>query len=80
MTPGPPLSELRRATGLGGRPRVAGARDERLRINLTQRIRSAIRKLAERSPTLAHHLDTCVQTGATCVYVPPPSDDVTRAE
>lgn len=74
------VAELRRAQGLGGRARVAGSRDERLRVNLTQRIRGAIRKIAEKNPTLAHHLDACVRTGATCVYVPSPGDDVTRTE
>lgn len=66
-------SELRAATGLGGRDRLTGAATERARINLTQRIKKTIRKIAEHDPALGHHLDACVHTGVHCRYEPPPA-------
>jgi hypothetical protein len=66
-------SELRAAIGLGGRDRPTGAATERARINLTQRIKKAIRKIAEHDPVLGHHLGACVHTGVHCRYEPPPA-------
>lgn len=65
-------AELSRAVGLGGRIRAAGSATERGRVNVTIRIRAAIRKIAEQAPTLGHHLETCVRTGTACQYLPPP--------
>jgi hypothetical protein len=63
------LDELRRAAGLGGRDRVSSDR-ERLRKAVTARIRDAIRRLDDRHPALAAHLQASVRTGTSCVYAP----------
>jgi hypothetical protein len=64
--------ELSRAVGLGGRDRMAGAASERARVNVTLRIRKAIKSMEDHSPRLAHHLSTCIKTGMSCVYQAPP--------
>ncbi len=64
------LSELKAATGLGGRSRRTGGSDERSRTAVTWRIRSAIRKIEEVHPALGRHLRHSVRTGAFCVYRP----------
>jgi hypothetical protein len=64
--------ELRSAIGLGGRSRRLGSDSERVRVNVTTRIRKAIDKLRERAPGAAHHLATTIRTGITCSYRPPP--------
>jgi hypothetical protein len=64
------LDELRRATGLGGRPRRLGDEHERARKTVTARIRDSLRKLDEAHPELATHLRASVSTGTTCVYRP----------
>ena len=65
--------ELARALGLGGRSRVTGTPAERARVNLTQRIRKAIRLIADQHQALGHHLRTCIRTGQFCSYEPPPA-------
>ena len=60
--------ELRAAVGLGGRMRRASSETERVRVNVTTRIRKAIERLRERAPQAAHHLATAIRTGATCIY------------
>ena len=68
------IAELKRATGLGGRPRRAGSPAEKARLNVTRTIRHAITDLATRAPTLAAHLDKSIVTGVSCCYEP--RDDV----
>jgi hypothetical protein len=68
------IAELKRATGLGGRPRRAGSPAEKARLNVTRTIRHAITDLATRAPTLAAHLDESIVTGVSCCYEP--RDDV----
>src|SRR5262245_35992442 len=68
------IAELKRATGLGGRPRRAGSPAEKARLNVTRTIRHAITDLATREPTLAAHLDESIVTGVSCCYEP--RDDV----
>jgi hypothetical protein len=65
------LTELRAAAGLGGRTRRLGDEAERARKTVTARIRDTMRKLADRHPELATHLQESVSTGATCTYDPP---------
>jgi hypothetical protein len=60
--------ELSRAVGRGGRARRAGAAVERARSNVQKRLRAVIRKLAETTPALAHHLDSAIKTGVHVVY------------
>ena len=64
------IAELKRATGLGGRPRRSGSPTEKARINVTRTIRHAISELASRAPELATHLDQSIVTGVSCCYEP----------
>ncbi|MGH8886310.1 MAG: ATP-binding protein [Egibacteraceae bacterium] len=65
--------ELATAVGLGGRDRKAASAAERARLNVTHRIRAAIRKIAVHHPPLGRHLDSSVRTGAFCCYRPDPA-------
>ena len=67
------LDELRRATGLGGRPRRLGDESERARKTVTARIRDVLRRIDERHPELAAHLRERVTTGSWCRYDPDPT-------
>lgn len=71
------LTELRRATGLGGRPRQLGAPAERARKAVSERIRNTLRRLDRQHPELAAHLRASVSAGTSCRYQP--SEDVTWA-
>jgi hypothetical protein len=64
------VAELKRATGLGGRPRRSGSPAEKARVNVTRTIRHAIADLAARAPQLATHLDESITTGVSCCYEP----------
>jgi predicted ATPase len=64
------VEELKRATGLGGRPRRSGSPAEKARVNVTRTIRHAIGELASRAPDLAAHLDESIVTGVSCCYEP----------
>ena len=64
--------ELRAAVGLGGRMRRASSERERVRVNVTTRIRKAVERVRERAPQAAHHLGTAIRTGTTCIYRRPP--------
>jgi tetratricopeptide (TPR) repeat protein len=68
--------ELRRAIGLGGRARRAGATYERARISVTKAIRTALKKIAEQDAALGAHLERSVKTGQVCAYSPDPTADV----
>jgi tetratricopeptide (TPR) repeat protein len=65
-------AELSRAVGLSGRDRKAASTAERARVNVTLRIRSALKKIEEFSPAAAHDLTTCIHTGIFCSYTPAP--------
>jgi predicted ATPase len=64
------LAEIKRATGLGGKPRRAGSPTEKARLNVTRTIRRAIHYLATSAPELAAHLDESLVTGVHCCYQP----------
>jgi predicted ATPase len=64
------IAELKRATGLGGRPRRSGSPSEKARLNVTRTIRHAIADLSARVPELAAHLDESIVTGVSCCYQP----------
>jgi predicted ATPase len=64
------ITELKRATGLGGRPRRSGSPAEKARLNVTRTIRHAITDLTTRAPELAAHLDESIVTGVSCCYEP----------
>ncbi|MBX3247687.1 MAG: AAA family ATPase [Myxococcales bacterium] len=63
-------AELRRALGLGGRTRAAGATVERARVNVQRRLRDATRRIGEQDPALGRHLERSLRTGVLCVYEP----------
>jgi hypothetical protein len=67
------ISELRRATGLGGRDRPQGSDAERARINVTRNIRRAIAAIDKVAPQLAAHLTISIRTGHYCSYAPEPA-------
>jgi hypothetical protein len=64
------IAELKRATGLGGRPRRSGSPAEKARLNVTRTIRHAIADLSAKVPELAEHLDESIITGTSCCYQP----------
>lgn len=71
------FGEVRRATGLGGKPRIAANEPiERARKAVTARVRDAIKTIEEVSPALAGHLDRSIRTGARCCYDPPTGEPV----
>lgn len=64
------IAELKRAAGLGGRPRRSGSPAEKARLNVTRTIRHAITDLSSKLPELAEHLDESIVTGVSCCYEP----------
>jgi hypothetical protein len=66
------LDELRRASGLGGRPRPMGGDAERARVNVTRTLRAAVERIAVDAPRAAAHLDASLHTGRLCRYQPVP--------
>lgn len=64
------LDELRGAAGLSGRSRRLGDEAERSRKTVTARIRDTLRRLDDRHPELAQHLQATVSTGVMCRYRP----------
>lgn len=64
------LDELRRASGLGGRPREATAEAERARVNVTRTLRATIERISQRAPMAAAHLQASIRTGGMCRYNP----------
>lgn len=67
------VDELTRSTGLGGRSRMSAAPAEKARSAVTQRIRGAIKRIAEHDAVLGDHLDMRISTGVYCRYT---SDDI----
>jgi tetratricopeptide (TPR) repeat protein len=65
--------QLATAMGLGGRNRKAASAAERARLNVTHRIKAAVRKIAVHDPHLGRHLDTSIRTGTFCSYRPDPA-------
>jgi hypothetical protein len=64
------LDELRRATGLGGRPRAVSNEAERARVNVTRTLRATLERIAAAAPQCGRHLQASIQTGRTCRYQP----------
>lgn len=69
-------AELRRASGLGGRPRRASAEAERARVNVTRTLRAAVERIAASAPGAGAHLQASIRTGAACRYQPAPGGPV----
>lgn len=70
------LAELRAATGLGGRPRIAGSGAERARITVRKAVATALDVIHAADPVVARHLTTHVHTGLRCRYDPDPDAPV----
>ena len=66
------LSELRRATGLGGRSRDVSTADERARVNVTRTLRATIDRITVAAPRAGAHLSASIRTGRACRYQPIP--------
>ena len=66
------IGELRRATGLAGRPRRATADAERARVNVTRTLRATIDRITAAAPVAGAHLNASIRTGALCRYQPAP--------
>jgi hypothetical protein len=64
------LQQLAAALGVGGHSRHAASHAERARVNVTNGIRAALRKIAVHSPPLAQYLTTTIKTGLFCSYTP----------
>jgi predicted ATPase/class 3 adenylate cyclase len=65
------LTELRHATGVGGRVRPLGSdATERARKAVAGRLRDAIRRIETVLPELGSHLDRSLVTGTSCRYQP----------
>jgi hypothetical protein len=64
------IGELRRATGLGGRPRVTIDEAERARVNVTRTLRATIERITAAAPLAGAHLGASVRTGRSCCYQP----------
>ena len=62
--------ELAAAVGLGGRDRRAGSAAERARLSVSAAIKTALEKIAAKSPGLGDHLSTAIKTGRFCSYDP----------
>ena len=66
------VDQLRRDSGLGGRPRSMDVEAERARVNVTRTLRAAVERIAVDAPRAAAHLDSCLHTGRLCRYQPGP--------
>jgi len=64
------VSELRRATGLAGRPRRATADAERARVNVTRTLRATMDRITMAAPIAGAHLTSSIRTGTMCRYQP----------
>ena len=64
------LDELRRTTGLAGKPRTTSSEAERARVNVTRTLRATLDQIADRAPNAAAHLQASIRTGRTCRYQP----------
>jgi hypothetical protein len=65
------LNEIGAATGRRG-ARRAGAQSERARVAVRKAIASALARLEQHDPEVAHELRSTVRTGSTCCYQPDP--------
>ena len=68
------LAEVSAATGLGGRPRIAGSGAERARIAGRKAIANAVDAIHRVDPVVAQHLTAQVRTGLRCAYLPDPAN------
>ncbi|MBV8139321.1 MAG: hypothetical protein JO121_27385 [Deltaproteobacteria bacterium] len=70
------VGELSRATGLGGRDRMAASSSERARQSVTRAIRKALSRIADYHPALGEILERQIKTGTYCSYQPDPNCEI----
>ncbi|MYS23358.1 hypothetical protein GA0115240_152226, partial [Streptomyces sp. DvalAA-14] len=66
------LAELRRATGLGGRPRAQAGETERARVNATRALWTTVKRVESAAPLAGAHLRASLRTGRFFRYQPAP--------
>ncbi|MFC0551603.1 AAA family ATPase [Planotetraspora thailandica] len=66
------LAELRRATGLGGRPRTQDAEAERARVNATRALWAIVERVESAAPGAGAHLRASLRSGRFFRYQPAP--------
>ncbi|MET8140896.1 ATP-binding protein [Sphaerisporangium sp. NPDC005288] len=66
------VGELRRATGLGGRPRAQAGEAERARVNATRTLWAAVERVESAAPLAGAHLRASLRTGRLFRYQPAP--------
>lgn len=64
------LAELRRAVGLGGRPREHGNEAERARVGATRALWATVRRIEAAAPLAGAHLRASLRTGRLMRYQP----------
>jgi hypothetical protein len=53
--------------------RKAASPLERVRINVTLAIKTALKRITTHHPALGHYLTRTIKTGYACVYMPEPT-------
>jgi hypothetical protein len=66
------LGELRRASGLGGRPRAHSSEAERARVNATRALWATVARVESAAPLAGAHLRASLRTGGFPRYQPAP--------
>jgi hypothetical protein len=66
------LAELRRASGLGGRPRAQAGEAERARVNATRALWATVKRVESAAPLAGAHLRASLHTGRLFRYQPAP--------
>jgi hypothetical protein len=66
------VAELRRAGGVGGRPRTVPDEAERARVNATRAVWAAVRRVESAAPLAGAHLRASLRTGRFLRYQPAP--------
>jgi TolB-like protein/Tfp pilus assembly protein PilF len=69
------LQHLGAAIGADGKSRKFQRSTDKARSAVTQRIKSAIKKIAEVHPVLGNHLERTIKTGVYCAYLPEQETD-----
>jgi hypothetical protein len=62
------ITELQRATGLGGRRRTAGSTTEKARVSVQKRLKDAIARVTEKDAELGRFFELSVRTGTFCRF------------
>ena len=66
------ISYLSSGQGKGGRTRILGSTDEKIRKSISNSINRAVKHISLYHPELGQHLKHSIRTGSTCSYIPDP--------